>query len=74
MLNRSDTSSNRAEVAEIAQRLRGSCAFGAVAFSENTCFPSEVVRIESGYVDCLPLLNGGCWRDPASPDVAEALA
>ncbi len=71
MLSRSDQNLNRADAAEIAQLLRGGCAFGAVAYSENACIRSEAVHVESGYDDCLPILGGGCWRDPASPNHTE---
>lgn len=74
MLSRSDSNLNRAEAAEIAQLLRGGTAFGSVAYSENASFFSEAVRVESGYEDCLPLLRGGYWRDPAKAVDVEALA
>jgi len=74
LLNRSDFNLYRAEAAEIAQLLRGRCAFGSVAFSEKASIPSEAVQIEPGYDDCLPIRGGGCWRDPASPSVLETIA
>ena len=73
MLNRSDLNLNRAEAAEIAQLLRGQCAFGSVAFHEDASLGDARVQVEQGYEDCLPILGGGCWRDPASPKVAEAM-
>ena len=73
MHSRFDPSLIRAEVAEIAQLLRGGDAFGSVVFDENASFSSEDVQIEPGYSDCLPILGGGCWRDPASPIVTESL-
>ena len=73
MLSRSDLHVVRAEVAEIAQLLRGSGAFGSVAFSEKASFSSEAVQVKPGYDDCLPILGGGYWRDPASPTVSEMI-
>jgi len=63
----------RAEAAETAQLLRGYCAFGSVAFSEKASIPGDAVQIEPGYDDCLSIRGGGCWRDPASPDVLETI-
>lgn len=74
MLNRSDTSLNRAEAAEDAQLLRGGGTFGSVAYSENASFTSGAVHVEPGYGDCLSLLGGGYWRDPAKAVEVEALA
>lgn len=73
MLSRSDLNLNRAEDAVVAQLLRGCCAFGSVAFIENASFSAERLEIESGYDDCLPVMGGGCWRDPASPRGTETL-
>lgn len=73
MRSLSDLNLTRAEVAEIAQLLRGGGLFGSVAFDENASFCSEAVQVEPGYDDCLPILGGGCWRDPASPIVTESL-
>ncbi|MEO0476488.1 MAG: hypothetical protein AAF085_11050 [Planctomycetota bacterium] len=66
MHSRFDSNLTRAEAAEIAQLLRDGAAFGSVAFSENASIPSDGVHVEAGYDDCLPLLGGGCWRDPAT--------
>lgn len=73
MHSRSDLNFYRAEAADIAQLLRGSCAFGSVAFSEKTSIPSVAVHVEPGYENCLPILGGGYWRDPACPDVLETI-
>ena len=73
MLSRSDLNLVRAEVAEIAQLLRGQCAFGSVAFSENASSERIAMHVEPGYDDCLPILGGGCWRDPQSPRVKESI-
>ena len=73
MHSQSNVNLTRAEVAEIAQLLRGGSVFGSVAFNENASFCSEAVRVEPGYEDCLPILGGGCWRDPASPMVTESI-
>lgn len=72
MLNRSENNLYRAEAAEIAQLLRGYCAFGSVAFSENASLGDESVAVERGYEDCLPISGGGCWRDPAISNHVEA--
>lgn len=73
MLNPSDSNLNRAEAAEIAQMLRGYCAFGSIAFHENALLEDASVQVEQGYGDCLPILGGGYWRDPASLEAAEAV-
>lgn len=73
MLNRSDLNSDRAEAAEIAQLLRGVGAFGSVAFSEKASFDAAAVQVEPGYGDCLPIVGGGCWRDPANPADVETI-
>lgn len=69
----SDVNLSRADVAEIAQLLRDGDVFGSVAFIENVAFAGQVVRVQPGYEDCLPIRGGGCWRDPASPPTTELL-
>ena len=66
MHSRFDPNLTRAEAAEIAQLLRDRAAFGSVAFSENAAVSGDALLIEPGYDNCLPLLGGGCWRDPAT--------
>lgn len=73
MLNQSDLQFNRADAAEIAQLLRGGDVFGSVAYSEIATYAGVVVQIERGYGDCLPILGGGCWRDPASVNDVETI-
>lgn len=74
MLNPSDLQpGQRAGIAEIAQHLRGRRVFGAVAFSESSAVAPEQVRFDPGYADCLPILGGGCWRDPSSPATMETM-
>lgn len=70
MLNRSNFNLDRAEAAEVAQLLRGGIAFGSVVFSEKVSFEAALIRVEPGYENCLPILGGACWRDPANlPDM-----
>lgn len=74
MLNPSDpTMQNPAGIADIAQYLRGSCAFGAVAFHEVASLGPEHVYVELGYGDCLPQLDGGVWRAPALATTTETM-
>ena len=74
MLNPSDPSSpNPAEMADVAQIWRSGGAFGAVAFYEGASPGPERVQVDLGYADCLPLLGGGVWRDPASAITAETM-
>ena len=73
MLNQSDQDVlNRAEDAGLAQLLRGPASFGGVAFREGVALSADAVVFEAGYADCLPVLGGACWRDPASIDLTEA--
>lgn len=74
MLNRSDAKLNRAEAAEAAQLLRGDAVFGAVAYSEKALLCDEAVAFAPGYDACLPLVAGGCWRDPARPIAMETIS
>lgn len=69
----SNVNLSRADVAEIAQLLRVGDVFGSVAFHEKASFTAEVVRVQPGYEDCLPIRGGGRWRDPVSPTTTELL-
>ena len=74
MLNRSDTGLEQGAVpADIAQFLRGGAAFGAVAFYEGASPTPDQVGFDAGYADCLPVLGGGCWRDPSTAMDKESL-
>ena len=74
MLNPSDPNTqDSAKIADIAQILRGGGAFGAVLFHEGASPGPERVQVDLGYADCLPLLGGGVWRDPASAITAETM-
>lgn len=73
MHNPSDIQVERgAKAAGEAQFLRGRCAFGAVAFHQGVALTPDRVWYDPGYADCLPILGGGCWRDPAHVGVSEA--
>lgn len=74
MRNRSDNILlNRAIDAEVAQVLRGMGVFGAVAYHQAGGLGADQLEFEHGYADCLPVLGGGCWKDPSQADWAEAL-
>jgi len=74
LLNPSDLATGKWAInADIAQILRGTVAFGAVAFHEGAALGPEQVHVEPGYADCLPILGGGCWRDPDSPKTKETI-
>ena len=74
MLNPSDVNLiDRADDADHAQFLRGSFAFGAVAFCESALLGPDQVQVEARYGDCLPIIGGGYWRDPASVRISKAI-
>lgn|GEM_PF-2307269 len=74
MLNPSDpTLGPSANSADIAQLMRGARAFGAVAFHDPGQLSPDQVFVARGYADCLPILGGGCWRDPASSVTQETM-
>jgi len=57
-----------------AQVLRGHSVFGAVVYCESGRLGRLQVIAEQGYADCLPVLGGGFWRDPAKCVQAEVMA
>lgn len=72
MRNPSDPESElTAKTAGVAQLLRGSCAFGAVAYHDGSAIKPDQLVVERGYADCLPLLGGGYWREPGSETTME---
>ena len=74
MLNPSDPNQIiRAILADRAQLLRTAPVFGAVAYHESPEISAGDVHVEHGYADCLPILAGGCWRDPDSPVTMETM-
>lgn len=54
-----------------AQFVRGSTIFGTVAFQQGAVVEPGQVYLADGYADCLPILDGGYWRDPAAVQVTE---
>ena len=74
MLNPSDSNPLHLAIsADDAQFLRGAVAFGAVAFHEGASPTPDQLRVDAGYADCLPILGGGCWRDPGSAVAKETM-
>jgi len=74
LLNRSEAKNTDPAIdADIAQVLRGSLTFGSIAFHEGVAVQAPSVHLLPGYADCLPVIDGGCWRDPATTDPAEVL-
>ena len=71
MHNRSESIRGRAIDAEIAQVLRSQQVFGAVLFYEGLALDADLVHLEPGYADCLPILGGGCYRSPETVDLTE---
>lgn len=73
MLNRSETNNtNQAIDAQIAQVLRGALPFGSIAFHDGPAGEAPSAHLLPGYADCLPVIGGGCWRDPSALDRTEA--
>lgn len=72
MRSPSDTNNDLGPMAMVAaQVLRGGSAFLATPYCEGGSLSPEEVQIDLGYADCLPIMGGGLWRDPASPITME---